>query len=350
MRALAASTLALIIAAGCSTDVGSDESFQRDGFNTPTLHGAMDFEEPMLANFTATQRFHAWTVKLDDEAELVLETDNLSTNVDTVMYLYAADANDRRVGSYLKKNDDHDGELASRISKKLDAGKYIVIVKAHKTQIRGSFTLQASCSGDGCPEPELPPTFEEMCDGIDDGVADCVYEQSPLEDCAPKDDPDALMCCNARNDNYCSVTCEGGPEWLEGDLDYIYELGDGDYTSVYDYSALVYPACGGTTFDDLIESARNSGSDIADQWGEYFEDWGEGTKVTRDGINSGLMYGGSWALEEMDAAAKDDHCVGWYSTVEVPCPNCTNHVEKWLIYYPNTGVAFEIEGSWGYDS
>lgn len=348
MRAVIAfSTLALLVAAGCSTDVGSDTSFQRDSFHAPTRQGAIDFEEPMTATFTENERFHAWTLTLDDEADVELLTDNLSTNVDTVMYLYAADADGNKTGSYIKKNDDHDGELASRIAKKLDAGTYVLIVKAHKTQIRGSFTLKASCAGDGCPEPELPPTFDEMCDAIDDGVADCVYDQSSLEDCAPKDDADALMCCNARDDNYCSETCTGGATWVEGDLDFIYEIGD-EYSGVYDYSALVHPACGGTTFNDIIESARSGYSELLSD--HELGDWGDGTQVDRAGIDHGLMYGSEWVLEELDAIAQDDHCVAWYSTIEVPCPNCTDHVEKWVIYYPNTGVAFEIEGNWGYDS
>ena len=334
----------------CATNtIDSDAAFQKDSWRSPTNHGQIAFGEPQHVSLTDTQRFHAWSFTLTEEADVALWSESLSNNLDTVMYLYAADEEGNKTGRYLKKNDDHDGKLASRIERSLQAGHYAVIVKAHKTQIRGSFALASQCTGDGCPQPELPLGFEQTCDLIDDGVADCVFDQSTVEECAPTDDPTALQCCNARDDNYCEVTCAAGGHFLNADLDFLYEsIGDDEFAGLHDYTGFVNPVCNGMTFDDIIADARDDRSDLLDNHHEG--SWNEGTKVGRNNLDHGLLYGSADFLTELDAIAGDDQLEAWYSSIEVPCPNCTTYIEKWVLFYPNTGVTIELEGEWGYDS
>ena len=343
------SAIAITIFAGCSTQVGSDAAFQRDSFQNPTHHGALSFSELNGASLTNNQRFHAWSFELVGDGRVALETMSLTTNVDTVMYLYKADAEGNKTGAYLKKNDDHDDELASLIETELEAGTYAVVVKAHKTQIRGSFDLRATCEGEGCPAPPVPLTFDEQCELVDDGVADCVFDGWTVEECAPTDSHLALQCCNAIGDTYCDATCEAGVQWLDADLDFVYDdLNDDENSSVRDVAGHVWPVCAGTTFDDVIADAKGAYSELLEQYAQ--PGWEDGQKVSCNQVDNGIMWSAGWVLDELDTIAHSDACEAWVSTVEVPCPNCTNYVEKWVIFYPATGTSFVFEGEWGYDS
>ncbi len=143
------SAMALSVAACVGDTIGSDSAYSTDSFASPTEHGELRFGAPNPAEFTNDNRFHAWTFTLTGPAELELSTELDAANLDTVMYLYRR--SEDSWGSYIDKNDDHDGLLASRISRTLEAGDYRIKVKTTKVAMRGSFSVIGTCTGDGCP-------------------------------------------------------------------------------------------------------------------------------------------------------------------------------------------------------
>lgn len=160
--------------AACAGDDGvGSESADVDSFASPTNHGVLQFGVPNAAEFTDSNRFHAWTFELSAEADVDLSTQLITQNLDSVMYLYKK--GESGWGSNIKKNDDHDGQLSSRITATLGEGEYLVKIKAAKTALRGAFSLTGQCAGAGCPEavggecatpsPDLPSTsgFTTAC-------------------------------------------------------------------------------------------------------------------------------------------------------------------------------------------
>lgn len=145
-----ASLLALGVAACAGDDVGSGSAYATDSFYSPTEHGELIFGGRNAAEFTEDNRFHSWTFELTDAAEIELATVLATPNLDTVMYLYRRGEDDNW-GSYVDKNDDDGGSLASRISGSFEAGEYRIKIKATKVAMRGSFAVDAQCSGGGCP-------------------------------------------------------------------------------------------------------------------------------------------------------------------------------------------------------
>jgi hypothetical protein len=145
-----ASLLTLGAAACAGDDIGSGAEYATDSFSSPTEHGQLYFGGRNAAEFTEDNRFHAWTFSLTDAADVELTTVLGTDNLDTVMYLYRL-GEDGSWGSYIEKNDDYDGLLASRISGQLEAGEYRLKIKATKLAMRGSFNVSAQCAGAGCP-------------------------------------------------------------------------------------------------------------------------------------------------------------------------------------------------------
>ena len=142
---------ALSLGACADEGVGAQSADVKDTWAHPTAHGELRFNVPNDATFTETQRFHQWTFTLGAQAHLRFETEMVTPNTDTVMYLYRKGA-DGRWGSYKAKNDDHGDKLTSLIEKDLLAGEYQIKVKAKKLAIAGGFLLHGDCTGDGCPE------------------------------------------------------------------------------------------------------------------------------------------------------------------------------------------------------
>ena len=138
-----------------------------DTFRKPTEHGTLSLlSQPSAAEFNDDELFHSWTFELTEPATISLRTD-IEKNVDTVMYLYRRTSPTANWGRYIKKNDDHEGNLFSQIDRQASAGLYRVKVKAYKLSIRGDFTLTADCSGAGCeaePEPSQDPGLAEILD------------------------------------------------------------------------------------------------------------------------------------------------------------------------------------------
>lgn len=139
-----------------SADKGNEESpltnGKGDSFFRPTEHGEASFARANRASITEDESFHAWTFELSAEATLELKSEISTRNLDTVMYLYTRKSDEESWGSYIDKNDDHDGNLWSQIDGTFDAGQYRVIIKPFKTTMTGEIALVASCDGDGCPE------------------------------------------------------------------------------------------------------------------------------------------------------------------------------------------------------
>ncbi len=104
------------------------------------------------AEFSDDELFHSWTFELTADATISLRTqiDELSEEPDTVMYLYRRDPGENNWGQNIAKNDDHDGNLWSQIDIDVGAGEYRIKVKAYQLDMRGPFSVAASCMGDGC--------------------------------------------------------------------------------------------------------------------------------------------------------------------------------------------------------
>lgn len=62
-----------------------------DSFFNPTDHGDLTFGVPAQATFTDDEQFHAWTFSLSAAADVSLSSPNVTSNLDTVMYLYRCD-------------------------------------------------------------------------------------------------------------------------------------------------------------------------------------------------------------------------------------------------------------------
>ena len=167
MRSLAVGSLLVGFVFGCAACSGDDSTSsdgntkgdednvpadgKADSFFNPTEHGDLSFGVPAQGTFTEDEHFHAWTFALSAQADVSLSSPNVTPNLDTVMYLYRRDPGATSWGRYIQRNDDFDGNIWSKISKTLDAGEYRVIVKAYKTALTGTFQLDGTCEGDGCP-------------------------------------------------------------------------------------------------------------------------------------------------------------------------------------------------------
>lgn len=143
-----------------AADKGIEEDVPLDGkldsFRNPTDHGRIGFDRPEAAELTADAGFHAWTFNLEAEADVLLRTDIAmpgGRNVDTVLYLYREGA--RGFGRAITSNDDAPGTLFSSISRRLEAGRYRVLVKGYTARTRGPFSLSVTCSGAGCGTPPV---------------------------------------------------------------------------------------------------------------------------------------------------------------------------------------------------
>jgi hypothetical protein len=149
--------LAFVLLAGCATspeDKGVEEAIpdgKNDSFGNPTEHGDLRFGTPSRAAFTEVERFHSWTFTLTAKASVALATELETPNLDSVMYLYKKRSNGSW-GAFLHRNDDAgDDTMASRLDVELAKGEYRLIVKAFKQTQRGTFSVEGTCSGAGCP-------------------------------------------------------------------------------------------------------------------------------------------------------------------------------------------------------
>ena len=125
-----------------AADKGVEEDVPLDGkldsFRNPTDHGRIGFDRPEVAELTADAGFHAWTFNLEAEADVLLRTDLAmpgGRNVDTVLYLYREGS--RGFGRAITSNDDAPGTLFSAVSRRLEAGRYRVLVKGYTQRTDG---------------------------------------------------------------------------------------------------------------------------------------------------------------------------------------------------------------------
>jgi len=158
-RSLALICVALAAAlCACTSDVAPDKGAEDevpldgklDSFRSPTDHGTLRFDRPNEAALDESALFHVWSFTLSDDAEIDVSTQPITANVDTVMYLYRKTTSGQW-GSYIARNDDYDNQMWSRLTEELRAGDYRILVKGYKASIRGSFAVNAECTGAGCP-------------------------------------------------------------------------------------------------------------------------------------------------------------------------------------------------------
>lgn len=123
---------------------GKDDSHRR-----PTDHGDLFFGQPVEAELSAAEGFHAWTFALAGAAEIDAYTDG-DVEVDTVLYLYRQ-RESGAWGPYVARNDDAGKHtLWSSLDRALGAGRYRVLVKGYTRDTGGPFRLTVECAGDGC--------------------------------------------------------------------------------------------------------------------------------------------------------------------------------------------------------
>ncbi len=155
---LSATLFCAALMPACAMDEGKGEEDSLDAFDTksdsfhkPTEHGTLLFGAPQSARLAKDSLFHTWDFELSDDASVTLATKLITTNLDTVLYLYKKNTETGNYGSYLFRNDDANNDtVASELIKDLEKGQYRVLIKGFKSSLRGSFTLAASCEGAGC--------------------------------------------------------------------------------------------------------------------------------------------------------------------------------------------------------
>jgi hypothetical protein len=168
-RALAIAPLGFCLAlgAGCAVDdelddddVLFEDDDKADSLRTPTKHGWLSFDSWAGATVKSGQKFHSWRFELSGAASVSFETG--TADVDTIVYLYKYNSRTQRWGYPIAKNDDmaHAVSGESRLDRDLDKGIYRLIVKSKDA--RGTIELEASCSGDGCPEGEAACRFDDL--------------------------------------------------------------------------------------------------------------------------------------------------------------------------------------------
>jgi phosphatidylserine/phosphatidylglycerophosphate/cardiolipin synthase-like enzyme len=136
-----------------STDDDSDPDFdgKDDSATTATLIGPLAWSTNDAAWASKTGYVY-FTFELSGAADVALETSGGTSNLDTVLYLYAPVGD--RWGAYIAKNDDGGAGKLSKLTTHLDAGAYRALVKRKSTTGVAHTELTASCSGAGCTPPQ----------------------------------------------------------------------------------------------------------------------------------------------------------------------------------------------------
>ncbi len=149
----------LMISTGCLNDEGKGEEEEllddskADSQLRPTDHGGLDFAAPVHSAISASERYHAWTFDLSQDAHVELTTGYSvlgQRRTDTVLYLYKFRAETNSWGPYIARNDDYGSTIYSQLKRDLGAGRYRVLVKGHSATTLGKFKVTAGCDGDGC--------------------------------------------------------------------------------------------------------------------------------------------------------------------------------------------------------
>ncbi|MEM9691019.1 MAG: hypothetical protein AAGA56_00605 [Myxococcota bacterium] len=350
------STILLATAVGCgSSDVGQETSLVRDRFRAPTYHGDLSFEEGQSSEFTADERFHAWTFELTDEASVRLTTGELGRNIDTVMYLYRAEEDGQEVvcsggdHCYVARNNDfvpEDGDgpvLASQISETLPRGRYLVQVQAHKTQIRGSFSLFAACRGTGCPVEDAPSSLEAVCAELDAGVSACQGEDG--RSCSPLADPTAIQCCRALDFAWCADVCVGGPARMEADLGFLGRSTVDTPSAQFEVwgTAAQVEGCD-VSFAEAVDAALRSF--LSPEFEEAVFDNLEQDPARADGdtVDPDELPFAETARRELDRLARARTPEVFRFERAIAGPGFEQALAKYVVFYSQTGTTFVVEG------
>jgi hypothetical protein len=174
LAAVAASCVSAALA-GCvesDTEKGPEDEVPADGkldsFQRPTDHGAIGFGTNAESSLGGAGKHHTWTFSLTGNASVNVYTHPALTsriNVDTVLYLYKRGPSGW--GSYVARNDDHQGSMWSTLVRNLGAGEYRVLVKGYDATSVGPFALTVGCEGAGCAAPAclFGDTFGDLLAG-----------------------------------------------------------------------------------------------------------------------------------------------------------------------------------------
>lgn len=358
---LAFALFATATAACGGSDIGSGTEYATDTWAKPTHHGDLTLESPNYAKFTDSERFHGWSFEVTgddgDSVEFVLETDAMTANLNTVMYLYTADEEGKKLGAYIAKNDNASEEtMDSRIAKTLAPGHYFVQVKTSDVLERGDFALLASCTGAGCPHQEAPGN-EVYCESAEESFGKCMDDSldATEEECAPKG-ADAMICCNTTDEWYCADVCD--PQnfhiaklWNEN-LDALWGVfPEDDFTGLVDYHVFASPSCSSPSLDAVGEEIMDGANALLDDHSvDTDEDWTIDGWVMRSDADYHSFTVNEDVVTVVDANVGEEATARFSAWIEVPCPNCTDGFARDALYYPNIGKVVVLDSRWGGDS
>ncbi|MBW2524689.1 MAG: DVUA0089 family protein [Deltaproteobacteria bacterium] len=342
--------------AACATDsTGTSTDYATDSWANPTMHGELSFEERNTAELTESARFHGWYFTLSADAEVDLQTAPKAQNLDTVMYLYNADADGKKYGEYIAKNDDASSStMASKLTEALPAGTYFVQVKAAHQLMTGRFDLETDCSGAGCPFSEVP-SVQDYCDSTEEGIGKCVDDSldATEEGCAPGGySADAVLCCNQTDEWYCDYVCGDSlqiPEVWGESLSRVEDaFPDTEWHYLTHARLHAVATCASPTLadiesvilaqDELLELESGDGPWEVDGW----VDAGDPNFVEGDASQE--------IIDAVSGIAGEPVSARWSASADIPCPNCTDGVTKQAYFFATSGKLILIESRWGGDS
>jgi hypothetical protein len=161
----------------------------------------------------------------------------------------------------------------------------------------------------------------------------------------------------------CEVNGSSPLELEELDLDFVWAsqldtylagcVTGGDWCSVQTLQAYMFAEC-------LAEPATLA--DIVGQLLDGDQDWGggdvfaRGTVLDRSGLAGTPLFSGSYSpggpalFEAIDAHMANGPLEAWKLTEEVPCHNCTDFRDVYVLYYPEAFRVILVEAGHGYDS
>lgn len=221
-------------------------------------------------------------------------------------------------------------------------------------QVVAALGLQASLTGITTTYPYDFPRFDPYaCE--EDVLACALAETGPdLSECG--NNRDVSLCWN---EDPCVMSGPGTPAlygtW-PGDLPTVVADFDaacgtgGTWCSADEPLAFDVTACGGT-LEGVVEAVRALRQDFASHewvWGDAYE----GADVFSNPwwFGTGYSSEGPRLRDEIAAWAGGSDVVGWFSTYEVPCPNCTDFADLAVIWFRDTNKVVVLFGTHGYDS
>lgn len=275
----------------------------------PIDHGALPWSAAQTATLSSTAGFHAWQVTLTGSASVTFSTARAAggpASVNTVIVLYRQQA-DGTWGSAIAQNNDGPTPPWSRLVSSLTAGTYRVMVKGSTTSVTGAFALTAACSGAGCaatcPEPVLS---SEDASVLDPAVA--TFNAGARSG--------FTWCRIAPLSQYSTAVCPAAPPSL---------------ATIVEQVIAVEDELRGWSFADgqVLTAAQ---------------------VAAIEPFTTTCSPGGPGFASAVSANISGATPQGWVIGSEVPCHNCHEFGNFYVIWYPADGQVLLVPYITGYDS